>query len=83
MVIVTCKILTEAKQHTNDILERFYKYFTLNRLSINPSKTKYIIYKPKLRLQKKNYLVQDAENIDIVMNKTILNQVQSIKFFRA
>ena len=41
-VLITGKTLTEAKQHCNDILQRFYLYFTLNKLSINPSKTKYM-----------------------------------------
>ena len=45
-VLITGRNLTEAKQHCNDILERFYKYFSHNKLSINPDKTKYIIYKP-------------------------------------
>ena len=45
-VLITGRNLTEAKQHCNDILERFFLYFTLNKLSINPLKTKYMVYKP-------------------------------------
>lgn len=45
-VLVSGNSLTEAKQHCNDLLTRFYHYFTLNKLSINPSKTKYMIFKP-------------------------------------
>ena len=46
-VLVSGRNLTETKQHCNDILTRFYQYFTLNKLSINPKKTKYMIYKPR------------------------------------
>ena len=31
-VLITGRNLTEAKQHCNDILERFFLYFTLNKL---------------------------------------------------
>ena len=48
-VLVTGRNLLEAKQHCNDILTRFYNYFTVNKLSINPTKTKYMIYKPDIR----------------------------------
>ena len=51
-VLVSGRSLTEAKQHCNDILTRFEQYFTLNKLSINASKTKYMIYKPSLKGKK-------------------------------
>ena len=34
-VLISKRTLTETKQHCNDILNRFYDYFTLNKLSIN------------------------------------------------
>ena len=40
-VLVKGRNLTETKQHCNDILQRFYDYFCLNKLSVNPSKTNY------------------------------------------
>ena len=45
-VLVSGRTLTETKQHCNDILTRFYQYFTSNKLSIDHSKTKYMIHKP-------------------------------------
>ena len=51
-VLVSGKSLTEAKQHCNDILTRFYNYFTMNKLSINASKTKFMIYKPLIKRKK-------------------------------
>ena len=79
-VVITGRNLTEAKQHTNDILERFYKYFTLNKLSINPSKTKYMVYLPRFRLQKNHCKTQDCHNIDLIMHDKVLSQVKSIRF---
>ena len=45
-VLVIGRNLIETKQHCNDVHNRFYQYFTLNKLSINPSKTKFMVYKP-------------------------------------
>ena len=44
--------LTEVK--LNGSLNIFYLYFTQNKLSINPDKTKYMIYKPIYYNHKKN-----------------------------
>ena len=33
-VLVKGRNLTETKQHCNDILQRFYDYFCLNKLSV-------------------------------------------------
>ena len=79
-VLVTGRNLTEAKQHCNDILERFYNYFSHNRLSINPSKTKYIVYKPKVKLQKNFKILFDTSNVNLIMDNTVLEQVKSIRF---
>ena len=78
-VLVSGKNLTEAKQHCNAILDRFYNYFTLNKLSINASKTKFMIYKPLLRGRNRKNLY-DSTNTKIIINDTTLEQVQSIKF---
>ena len=78
-VLVSGKNLTQAKQHCNAILSRFYDYFTLNKLSINASKTKFMIYKPQFGCKKRKNL-QDTTNSNIIMNGIILEQVKSIRF---
>ena len=78
-VLISGKSLTEVKQHCNDILTRFYNYFTLNKLSINASKTKYMVYKPQLRGKNRKQL-HDSSNCKIEMNGFPLEQVQTIKF---
>ena len=79
-VLVSGKSLTETKQHCNDILNRFYQYFTLNKLSINPSKTKFMIYKPTHYKHKNKKWLHDTTHTDIVMNDLPLKQVKTIKF---
>ena len=78
-VLVSGRNLTATKQHANDILNRFYQYFTLNKLSINPSKTKYMIYRP-IHGYKKNQKMNDTTNTKLIMNDIPLKQVSSIKF---
>ena len=78
-VLVSGKTLTETKQHCNDILSRFYQYFTHNKLSINPLKTKYMIYKP-FKGYKQNKCINDTTSTKIVMEGIPLEQVTSIKF---
>ena len=78
-MLVSGKNLTEAKQHCNDILDRFYNYFTLNKLSINTSKTKFMIYKPVYG-QKRNKHMHDTTTTKLTMNNLPLRQVSSIKF---
>ena len=79
-VLISGRTLTENKQHYNDIPNRFYNYFTLNKLSINPSKTKYIMYKPNYRSFKNQKKVQDTTCTGITMGGEPLKQVKSIKF---
>ena len=43
-IIVKGQTISEAILKTNLILERYYNYFTLNKLTINESKTKYMIF---------------------------------------
>ena len=79
-VLVSGRNLLEAKQHCNDILNRFYLYFTMNKLSINASKTKYMIYKPPLKGKRSRKKLYDTTNTNIEMNSKILEQVKSIRF---
>ena len=79
-VLVSGRSLLEAKQYCNDILTRFKLYFTLNKLSINTSKTKYMIYKPQLRGKKFKRLLYDTTNTKIEMEDVLLEQVHSIRF---
>ena len=79
-VLITGRNLTEAKQHCNDILERFYLYFSLNKLSINPTKTKYIVYKPKLKSYENKKKLRDTTGTVIMMSDTKLQEVESIRF---
>ena len=79
-VLVSGRNLTETKQHCNDILNRFYLYFTLNKSSINPDKTKYMIYKPIYHSQKKRKCLFDTTRTQLLMDGIPLKQVSSIKF---
>ena len=73
-IIVTGRTVTEAMQRTNAILDRYYHYFTVNKLTLNESKTKYMIY------CKKRKSGRNVSNTNIVMNNVILDKVRSIKF---
>ena len=79
-VLVSGRSLTETKQHSNDILNRFYQYFTINKLSINPSKTKYMIYKPMHISHRNKKQLHDTTNTEVIMDNIPLKQVQKIKF---
>ena len=79
-VLVSGRSLLETKQHCNDILNRFYQYFTINKLSINPSKTKYMIYKPMHISHKNKKQMHDSTNTKVVMDNIPLKEVQNIKF---
>ena len=79
-VLVSGRSMTEAIQHCNDILNRFYMYFTLNKLSINSSKTKYMIYKPIFRKSKKYRLLYNTTNAKVELNDTELEEVNKIQF---
>lgn len=76
-LLITGRNLTEAKQHCNAILQRFYNYFTLNKLSINPSKTKYMVFTPKTKLGKKFH---DTCNTQVILNNIKLEKVSEIRF---
>ena len=75
-VLISGRNLTEAKQHCNGILTRFYQYFTMNKLSINPLKTKYMIYKPCLRGRSNRKKLYDTTCTKLIMDNTELKQVK-------
>jgi len=72
-LIIRGRTVAEAKQKANAILDRFYNYFTLNKLTINGSKTKYMIFCPK---NKRNINLEG----EIEINNVTLEQVKTIKF---
>ena len=72
-IIVRGKTISEAIQKANDILDSYYNYFTANKLTINESKTKYMIFSKKRKAELKN-------DSTLKMNNVILEQVTSIKF---
>ena len=72
-IIVRGKTISEAMQNANVILNSYYNYFTANKLTINESKTKYMIF------SKKRKAYGEIEST-IKMNNVILEQVKSIKF---
>ena len=79
-VVISGRNITEAKQHCNDILERFYLYFSRNKLSINASKTKYMVYKPNIKTAENRKRLRDLLTTTIEMNNTKLEEVTSIRF---
>lgn len=72
-IIVCGRSVDEALQRANAILDRFYNYFTLNKLTINESKTKYMIFN-----RNSNKAVK-GDGL-LTLNNVTLKQVKSIKF---
>ena len=79
-VLVSGQNLTETKQHCNDILTRFYQYFTLNKLSINPKKTKYMVYKPIYHKHLKKKLLYDTTGTKITEQNKLLFMLMTQMF---
>ena len=75
-VIISGRNLREATDKCNGILQRFLNYFNLNKLSINPSKTKYLTFHPQTNRPGQHNMSHCSVNMD---NK-ILERVNSIKF---
>ena len=75
-VIISGRSIREAKEHANDILEQFYNYFTVNKLTINESKTKYMILDFRTKLQK----MRDIDATQLTMNNVILEKITKIRF---
>ena len=76
-LIITGRTKEEAVTKCNTVLARFYSYFTYNKLTINESKTKYMIFN-NCRHTNSNKTQVSKENI--VMNNVILEEVQTIRF---
>ena len=72
-VIIRGNTISEAVQKANIILEQYYNFFTNNKLTLNESKTKYMIF------AKKNKRVNTNQDI-IKINGVAIEQVKSIKF---
>ena len=72
-LIVTGRSYVEALQKSNAILQRYYDYYTLNKLTLNGDKTKYMIYSNKSKR-----ICGNACNLYI--NGQKLKRVREIKF---
>ena len=72
-LIVTGRSYTEAVQKSNAILQRYFDYYTLNKLTLNSDKTKYMVY-----ANKKKRFCDSVDNIYI--NDRKIDRVRSIKF---
>ena len=73
-LVISGRNYTEAVQKSNAILERFVHYFYLNKLSINPEKSKFIRFQPKKKTKK------ESNNAAVTMNNMQIEEVTSIKF---
>ena len=70
-IIVKGRTTNEAMQQANAILDRYYNYFTINKLTINEAKTKYMIFS--------NSKINNRQ-CDLTINNVILEHVNSFKF---
>ena len=75
-VIVSGRNIQEAKQLSNEVLEQFYNYFTINKLTINEGKTKYMI----LDFRTKKTRNKDSDSTQLAMNDIILEEIEKIRF---
>ena len=73
-LVISGRNYTEAVQKSNAILERFVHYFHLNKLSINPAKSKFICFQPKKKTKK------ESDKTEVTMNNMLIEEVTSIKF---
>ena len=72
-LIITGRSYSEALQKSNAILQRYSDYYTLNKLTLNGDKTKYMIY------AKKNKRYRGNED-NLYINGQKLEKVKEIKF---
>ena len=72
-IIVTGRSYTEAVQKSNAILQRYFDYYTLNKLTLNSDKTKYMIYS-------KNNKSYRGKEINLYINGQQLQRVKEIKY---
>ena len=66
-IIITGKSKKEASIKANETLTRIYNYYTFNRLSINPTKTNYMIFSKKQQRSRKT-----EDKCRLVLNGTEL-----------
>ena len=72
-LIISGRSYTEAMQKSNAILQRYFDYYTLNKLTLNSDKTKYMIY-----THKKKRSCGNVSNLNV--NGQKIDRVRSIKF---
>ena len=72
-LVITGNTKDEAFRNCNIVLETFYNYFTYNKLTINESKTKYMVFKTSKTKDTKT-------NHNITMNNVPLEEITTIKF---
>ena len=72
-IIVTDKSLRDAEKQANIVMGSMYRYFCINKLSINVTKTKYMVFSPHARKK---------ENLDckILLNDMEVERVCVFKF---
>ena len=73
-LVISGDSIKEATDKANLILRQFVHYFNVNKLSINPDKTKYMVIKPK----RKKLSNKGSQNL--VMDEKILEEVNTIKY---
>ena len=70
-IVITGKNIEEAANKANTILNKYVNYFNMNKLTLNETKTKYMVF-----TQSKN-----SSNVPVVtINNSALERVKSIKF---
>ena len=79
-LVVSGRNRKEAAERCNSILERFLLYFHKNKLSVNASKTKYMLHKPHNKYKNMRFYRGNNDNDPVVMGETTLECVNSIKF---
>ena len=70
-LIITGNTVEEATNRANIILSKYANYFNMNKLSLNESKTKYMVF-----TQKKCSSIKPI----VSLNGSVLERVQTIKF---
>ena len=73
-LVVSGRTLQEATDKANLLLKKFVHYFNINKLSVNPTKTKYIVYYPNQKILKSKY------STNLLMDEKILEEVKVIKY---
>ena len=73
-IILNGKTVTEAVRKANIVMDQYYNYFTVNKLTINEGKTKYMLF-----TKSKKSSVNNNED-ELCINGIPLERVNSIKF---